>query len=400
MSGTVLRSAQRVPQRLQSPASMAFVGRPSARHKLAGPVASQSARTAVTTSLSPADAVSEASRDPLASAISTAAAQQQASPFKYGQLIQAASAYVSLVGTAGSLGRTELQERLAGLVGQQGLTYKADGVVYSETRHRTPEEMVDVLVQQHTAYRHKVYRPIALAADPSRGLAFVATYYELDSVGVHMGRLPTDKISRGVLIEELQFEAAPFRLASSLLCRPFTREEAAALEGLPEGTDVVPSKWHNFPDNVGEAQLIGPPLTDPADPQSEVDHMLRTLQNWTMSWNTTADPSLIDQSLAPNVVMLDGYGTNTDKSGRVFSNREEAKKQVLSTHDKLVNTNRLVASAASRERRVAFVHWRANAKDRESGKPVPIEGVGLHVFEDLAVDPRIERILEFTAYQK
>lgn len=400
MSATMMRQMRRAITHVQSPVLAARLHVRQA-HRVGGaaPLASHSGGTVVTTGLSGPEAGQPASRDPLSASIGAVAAKQNASAFTYGQLVQAAGAYVSLVGKAGSMGRNELKERLAGLVGQAGLLYKADSVAYKEDRHRTPEQMVEALLKQHAAYEHKVYRPIALAADPDAGIAFVAVYYELDSIGVHMGRLPTDKISRGVLVEKLQFEAEPFRLASSLLCRPFTREEAAALEELPQGTDVTPTKWHTFPDGLGEAQFMGPPLADTQDWAPEADHMLRTLQSWTLAWNTTADSSLIDQALAPHVVMIDGYGISSDRSGRVFNNRDEAKKQVAEAQDKMINTNRVVAAAVSHDRRVGFVHWRANAKDRSSGKPVPLEGLGLHVFEDTPIEPKVECILEFTSFK-
>lgn len=296
------------------------------------------------------------------------------------QLEQAAKQYIELVGRQPEGSSNQLEEQLRKLISPDGVTYEADGVLRHEDATLTPEQLAKDIQQQHKVYRHTTYRPIAISANDDSNTAFLAVHYELENIGSYADRKATNRVSTGYLVEKLTFDGSD-RITSSLLCRQPTVEERDVL--LKDPASFCPAV-------VVEKDLQGPPLQS----NDERDKMSQAVRAWTDAWHNGGDIEVLNSVLDSDVTMLDGYGTMG--KGVLFSGVEAAKEQVKKVQEQVSNKSTLLAFALDAQHKVAFQHWgqpHGTPVEKASGKPKPISGLGLVVFNP---QTQIKYILEFT----
>lgn len=295
-------------------------------------------------------------------------------------LLDVSRKYAQVVSDAEKVFAPDASKEVKDLVAGQDMLFQADGVILNKDQKKNVDDVLLGMRRQHTTYRHLMTAtPVAEAVNEGTHSVFRAGHFAMQNIGEYEGNPATNSVSTGFYIEKLVFDHATERIVSSLVTRQMTEEERRHLLHEPSACRPAEIDLTSLKD-----------LTVSADDSKQMSEAIRT---WVEAWNSGSNLDALDGVMDPHVKYLDCYGLSSSGVGMAWEGLKEAKSAVASAQKKYDNTNTLVASAVCDNRKVGFQHWKSDAKDKNSGDKLPLEGMGLIIFND---DLKIQDVYEFT----
>lgn len=295
------------------------------------------------------------------------------------QLLANSRKYTEFVSDAEKVFAADASKQMKDLVAGSEVLFIADGVVFNKDQRKSADDELLSLRRQHTTYRHLLTAtPKVEAANEVDHSVFRAGHFALQNIGDYAGTASTNRVSTGFYIEKLQFEHPSERIVSSLITRQMTLEERDHL--LHE-----PSAFH--PPEIDLTRLQNAPVS-----AEDAKRMEDAIRKWVNVWSSGSDVGILDDIMDPHVKYLDCYGL-ASSVGASWEGVKEGKAAVAAAQKHYKNSNTLVSFAISENQKVGFQHWRSDAHKIDSGEQLPLEGVGLIIFND---QNKIQEILEFT----
>ncbi|WIA21418.1 hypothetical protein OEZ85_000632 [Tetradesmus obliquus] len=301
------------------------------------------------------------------------------------QLCGQARQFVETWGSVASKGMDAVKKELGDMIADE-CTFKADGVLYTKDL-KGKAAIMQALEREHAKYEHKTYYPVAVAADDTHNIAFVGVAWEYKNVGpLKEGAQPSGNTSRGFSIKQLTFHPRSGKLTESRVNRQMTAEEQQEL--LAPGAKCQPADvFGDVLPKLGwgaqQASEQNPPVAD----AEFAERMSSSLKTWVQCWSSDADLDQLNKVLDPALMAYDAYGLHhaadkPQREGHAISmmGRDDARAAIEGLHKKFTDRNKLLSSAVNPDQRVAFDHWKGEAKGKDSSARFEAEGVDMLLF--------------------